>query len=149
MLGNAFTTWTHQPHSTFFAEKLIKIAKSGGMVRVVILDPEGENTAKLESRFGKSYSERVKETLSFFDSEIYPKLSGSQKKKVIIKLENDSEVSFMYINNGTQVVVSPYYTKHADSKDNLVIELDSQSKFSGSYSADFEKVFKSASARQI
>ncbi|WP_340700372.1 hypothetical protein [Vibrio harveyi] len=44
MLGHAFTTWTHHPHAESFAQKIRLIAKNGGLVRIVILDPEGENT---------------------------------------------------------------------------------------------------------
>lgn len=147
MLGHAFTTWTHHPHADFFAQKIRSIAKKGGRVRIVILDPEGENTQRLSARFGKPYSDRVQETLSFFESEIYAKLGQAQKERVVIKLEKDSDVSYMYINNGSRAVVSPYYTLHSDSKDNLVIELDSKSKFSNSYASDFDKVFKNAGER--
>jgi hypothetical protein len=149
MLGHAFTTWTHYPHADSFAEKIRLIAKNHGQVRIVILDPEGENTQRLSSRFGRNYSDRVQETVSFFKSKIYAKLSKAQKKRVVIKLEKESDVSYMYINNGSMAVVSPYYTLHSDSKDNLVIELDSKSKFLNSYASDFEEVFKNAGEIKI
>lgn len=144
MLGHAFTTWTHQPHTDFFSKKIVKILKNGGIVRIVILSPDGENTSRLTKRVGKPYPERANETLQFIKTHILDKLSNSKKDNLFIKLERESEIPYMYINNGNKIVVSPYYSKVSDSKDNLVIEFDTKSKFGGSYSSDFDLVFKTA-----
>jgi hypothetical protein len=144
MMGHAFTTWTHDPHKDFFADKIIEIAKGGGKVRIVILSPDGENTSKLTDRFGRKYKERVNETLDFFKRDVLTKLSGSKRNNITIKLEGNNEISYMYINNGRRIVVSPYYVKASDSKDNLVIEFGCDSKFGGSYTSDFNQVFKGA-----
>lgn len=145
MMGHAFTTWTHPPHKEFFANKIIEIANSGGLVRIVILSPNGENTSNLTRRFGRNYKDRINETLDFFRQDVLINLSKSKKENIVIKLESDNEISYMYINNGNRIVVSPYYAKASDSKDNLVIEFGCESKFGGSYIADFDQVFDGAS----
>ena len=144
MMGHAFTTWTHEPHKEFFAKKIIEMAKNGGQVRIVILSPDAESTSRLSKRFGKKYKERVNETLTFIKENVLAHLSNSKKGNVAIKLESDSEISYMYINNGYRIVVSPYYAKTSDSKDNLVIEFGSDSTFGGSYATDFDQVFYNA-----
>lgn len=144
MLGHAFTTWTHEPHKEFFAKKIIQIIKNEGTVRIVILSPDSDNTKKLTKRVGKPYKDRVNETLQFFSTNIIPKLGEKQLNRLLIKLENESDIPFMYINNGSNIIVSPYYSKAIDSKDNLVIQFSLESKFGGSYSSDFDQVFSQA-----
>lgn len=145
LMGHAFTTWTHEPHKETFAQAIHRVVRGGGRVRVILLDPNGGNTKRLSDRVGRQYAQRLAETLEFFDDVVYPKLRASERGRLSVVHESNADMPYMYLDNGKSVILSPYWSKTSDNKDNMVIEVERNSKFGVAFRADFDQSFTSAS----
>lgn len=144
LMGHAFTTWTHEPHKEAFAQAMQRVLRAGGRVRIVLLDPTSDNTARLSMRVGRQYVLRLEETLRFFEEVVYPSLRPKDRGRLTLVHEAKADMPYMYLDNGKTVIVSPYWSKTSDNKDNMTIEVERDSKFGIAFRADFDQSFVAA-----
>ena len=145
LLGHALSTWCEEPYRDGFARHLKHIANSNGTVRIVVLNPNGHSHQRRQKALGKSYEQRLQTTFIFIKTQIIDKLPPTKQKNIVVKHVSDFEFSYMLIRTERHVVVSPYMAR-TDSKDNLLVSFDIDSKYANVYMNDFEKIFESAEA---
>ena len=143
LLGHALTAWSEEPYKESFSRHLKNMASSNGIVRIIVMKPGGESQLRIEKATGRSYDRKLDAMLTFMKKEILDQLPPSKRCNIVVRLVSDIDIPYMFIKTERQVLVSPYLAR-TDSKDNLLMSFDRNSKYANIYINDFERIFACA-----
>lgn len=139
LVGHALSKWLEEPYKPAFIARLSETATSGGMVRILVLKPDGEAHHRRASAVGVVYKKRTEQTLRTLCQAVLPAIPESHRGNIDVRWA-DEALYYMLVRTDQITVVSPYLPA-SDSKHALVLVLDSGSKYATTYANDFSKLF--------
>jgi hypothetical protein len=141
MVGHALHTWCEEPYATAFESRILKIIRSGGTVRLSVMNPTGSAHTRLRERVGRDYKNQIAETLSFIQTRVLNVLSKKEKSKLIFGFIDDIDLPYMAIRTSESILVAPYFSFSDSKKHGLMLVLDRNSQFGSGFNNDLDRLF--------
>lgn len=140
LMGHTLSKWLEEPYKEVFLEQLPRIVNKGGQVKILIM--ESEFYCQIHDLKEIKSIKKLDETKKYLNM-IKSKIKKDKQNKFLVKELPVCKLPFMFLKTNTIMLMSPYYADK-DNVDNILFDLESDSKLGISYFNDFESVFKVA-----
>lgn len=143
--AHTLSPWFRSTYAPMFKETINRIIKAGGKVRILILDPEGENLKQIKTDNLEEYKEKIKGSLDEL-GKIKKELSDADKDRLIVKINGKLVIPYSYLANESEIAISPYLSS-SSGRSSFVAVFSEKSSLANSYINDFEDTFNSATSK--
>lgn len=141
--SRTISPWLTEAYRESFILGIEQRLVKGKTVRILILQPNAEETKQIEKRLGRRISRDINTTLQILKSSVWNKLSDEQKKIFAVKLCR-TNIPYIYINNGLSVTVSPYMVSSTTQGKTFLAVFERTSQFIRGFDDDFTSLFNNA-----
>ncbi len=144
IIAHTLSPWFRDAYEHKFTETINRILKVGGKVRILLLDPEGENLKHIKADDQEEYKNRIKSSLKEL-KKIRGMLSEEENERLIIKVNGKLVIPYSYTANNSQIAISPYLCS-SSGRSSFVAVFSERSKLATNYINDFEDTFNSTTS---
>jgi hypothetical protein len=138
MMGNSLAERCDPSYILDFKTQISRILKSGGRVRIIIMNPLSDLASKKREIFGKNYKSACEKFLSLMNDIKHSPELRQHSDNLHCYLTSDY-ITYMMIKTDLKIYVSPYMSTKKSAAPFLAGFL-STSQFSSPYMADFEEM---------
>ena len=143
LAGHALYHWMQSHYKEFFISRLIEIARSGGKIKILMMNPTGSFHKRRLDTTGQSFEKKIKKTLHTLHEEIINKIPNRHRKNIKIKWITELDLYYMYIRTDESTLISPYLIT-ADSTNAILFTFDKETQYASVFDEDFDKLFSLA-----
>lgn len=141
--SRTLTPWFGREYLTHFKNSIFNRINNGQEVHILVLNPYGSTLKEYETQTKKHFSVKTKDTLKTLKREIYTKLTPHQKVLFQVKII-DSIIPYIYIDNGVDIMISPYMHYSTGHDKGFVAIFTGESQYIAGFKDDFNTMFKAA-----
>lgn len=120
LVGRSLENWVNATFSSLFYDAVVKILRSGGSVRMITLDPNGNAGKTYRETTGRDLALAAKEVEDFVVQRIKPAVLLDEYRRLERKTMSDVQLTFTMFRSDAILWVSPYLSLR-DSSSNLAL----------------------------
>lgn len=147
IIAHTLQPWFKDEYAGKFSEQITKILNSGKKVRILILDPEGDNLRYININDKHAYRRKIKNSISEL-CKIYNSIEPSKRDNLIVKSNGNYVIPYTYIRNDASTYISPYMCANA-SRSSFIAVCKSEGRIARGFIEDFDEIFNLPDIRQI
>ncbi|WCD93082.1 hypothetical protein [Microbacterium sp. nov. GSS16] len=136
LIGHALDTWVQPEFRESFIEAIDRVARSGGSVCVITLDPSGSAQDRIADTRGIDYSARIRETLLAIAEDYARVPKGLQGNIEVRRLPESEQPLYMAVINDVSLEYSTYLMRMS-TKTTMHAPFAISSPFGSTILADF------------
>lgn len=138
MVGNSLGEWCTSDYRNKFKEHMLRILKSGGAIRIVIMNPVSDVAGEKRDIFGKNYKDQCERFKALVD-EISAEACAMKSNGSLNLYFTAKHLTYMMIRNDEKMYISPYMTRKK-AKHPIVAVISKSSEFFSGYKDDFDEI---------
>lgn len=147
IIAHTLHPWFKDEYADKFSSQIIKILMTGKKVRILILDPEGDNLEYINTVDPKGYRRKIETSISEL-RKIYNSVDPSVKKNLIVKDNGCYVIPYTYIRNDINTYISPYLCANA-TRSSFIAICKCDSRIAKGFNEDFDEIFNSPSVHEV
>jgi hypothetical protein len=120
LVGRSLENWVNSTFTDLFYDATVKILKSGGSIRMITLDPNGNAGKTYKETTGRDLAVAAKEVEDFLSQRVKPSVTLEQYRRLERKTMSDVQLTFTMFRSDAILWVSPYLSLR-DSASNLAL----------------------------
>lgn len=145
LMGNSLSGWATEAHRKRFGDQIRRIVQDGGMVRILVMNPQSSIAQQKREIFGKKYESATSDFIEIC-KEVYNSIESEHSKNCLqLKLADNHFLTHMMIRTDHNIYVSHYMTARKATRP-IVIGIALESTFSGAYIEDFMEIWRAYEA---
>lgn len=141
LMGHALSQWTESAYEKDFADTIIRLVRKKQCVSIMITEPDSDLQRRLLKATSKDYKPRSQKTIDFIRGQIWSQLSPDERKFLVVKFPQDTEMCYMLIKTNHSVLVAPYLAA-TDNQKPIMLIMKPNSPYGRKYSEDFRRIFE-------
>lgn len=140
IIAHTLSPWFKDDYQDSFINKIVELANNNKIVRILILDPNGNNLNFVNTGDLGKYREKIFNTVKSIKG-IYDKINPNSRKNLIIKFNSSYVIPYSYIRNDVNTFVSPYLCSNSE-RSSFITVCSKGKKIANVFNNDFEDIFK-------
>ena len=139
IIAHTLSPWFKTKYKDSFRRKIIELAKNNHYVRIILLQPQGNNLTYSNVGNVNDYSKKICDSIEQLQK-LYNEIPIEKRQFLNIKLNGTYVIPYSYIKNDKQTLISPYLFDGSE-RSSFIISFGANKTFANNFDDDFQKLF--------